>query len=95
MSMRSLSRRQAFGLALAAIVVPRLGWAADATQVAAPVQALNEGLLAVMRAGKRTPFRDRFHLLAPTIDRAFDLQGILRISVGPGWGGIDPAQQTE
>jgi phospholipid transport system substrate-binding protein len=88
-----VSRRATLGLALAALVAtPRRGWALDA--VATPVQALDEGLLAVMRAGRHTSFRDRFHLLEPTIDSVFDLPGILRISVGPRWSEIDPTQQA-
>jgi len=33
-------------------------------------------------------------MLAPTVDHAFDLTGILRISVGLGWADIDAAQQA-
>lgn len=92
------------------VAVPRLGRAVAAAPVGgpvgdpavdpavgnvmAPIRALNDGLLGVMRAGKPTPFRDRFHMLAPTVDRVFDLAGVLRISVGPRWAGIDAAQQT-
>jgi phospholipid transport system substrate-binding protein len=78
------------------VAVPHLGWAVDTVPdaVMAPIRALNDALIRVMRAGKSTPFRARFHMLAPTIDRAFDLAGILLVSVGPRWAGIDAAQQT-
>lgn len=89
-----VSRRHALGLALAGLVArPRGVRAADAADVNAPIAALNAGLVEVMKAGKPTPFRDRFHLLAPVIDRVFDLGGILRVSVGPQWSGIDPVQK--
>jgi phospholipid transport system substrate-binding protein len=84
------------GLVLAgAVAVPRRGWALDTAAVATPIQALNQGLVAVMQAGRRVSFRDRFHTLAPTIDRAFDLAGILRTSVGPRWGDVEAAQQAD
>ena len=92
------------------LMAPRRGSVAHATQVGgpaadsiddpgaanltAPIQALDDGLLEVMRAGKPTPFRDRFHMLAPTVDRVFDLAGILMVSVGPRWTTVDQAQQT-
>jgi len=91
--MQTLSRRTILGLALAGLAAPRRAKAQDASGPTAPIQALNDGLIAVMRAGKPTPFRDRFHTLAPTIDRAFDLPGILRVSVGLHWGDLDAAQQ--
>ncbi len=92
--MQTISRRTILGLALAGLAVPRRARAQDASGPTAPIQALNDGLVAVMRAGKPTPFRDRFHTLAPTIDRAFDLSGILRVSVGLHWGDLDAAQQA-
>jgi phospholipid transport system substrate-binding protein len=67
--------------------------APGAAPLVAPIRALNDALVAVMRAGKQMAFRDRFHILAPTVDRAFDLTAILRISVGLHWGDLDPAQQ--
>ena len=82
------------GVALAGIVTPRRGRAQDTSGPTAPIQALNDGLIAVMRAGKATPFRDRFHMLTPTVDRAFDLPGILRVSVGLRWDDVDAAQQA-
>lgn len=93
--MRALPRRAALGLGLAALAAaPRGGFALDSAEVAAPISALNAGLIEVMKAGKRTPFRDRFQMLAPAIDRAFDLPDILRVSVGLRWPSIDPVQQT-
>ena len=61
---------------------------------AAPIEALDQGLLAVMKAGTSTPFRQRFDMLAPIVDRTFDLPHILAVSVGPRMTGLPPAQQT-
>jgi phospholipid transport system substrate-binding protein len=91
---RIVHRRTMLGLALAGLAAMRGARAQDVSGPAAPIQALNDGLVAVMRAGKSTPFGDRFHTLAPTIDRAFDLPGILRVSVGLRWGDFDAAQQA-
>ncbi|MDE2006671.1 MAG: ABC transporter substrate-binding protein [Rhodospirillales bacterium] len=60
----------------------------------APIRALNAGLIRIMRAGKATPFDRRFDMLAPEIDRAFDLPRILAVSVGEGWARLAAAEQT-
>ena len=62
---------------------------------AAPIEALNAGLLAAMRAGRATPFTQRYDTLAPVVERAFDLPAILQASVGPRWTGLPPAQQEQ
>jgi phospholipid transport system substrate-binding protein len=91
----AVSRRAVLGLVVAgAVAVPRRGWTLDTAAVTTPVQALNGGLVAAMQAGRQVSFRDRFHALAPTIDRVFDLAGILRISIGPRWADVDAAQQA-
>jgi len=58
--------------------------AADARQ---PVSDLYAGLEAEMRAGGT--FQQRFALLAPLIDRVFDLSTILQTSVGLRWSTLD------
>ena len=88
----SLSRR-AFALGVAVVSMPvAKAMAADADAVA-PIQALNQGLLAAMRAGKQSPFAGRYAALAPVIERAFDLPTILRSSVGLRWASLPPADQ--
>lgn len=85
----SLTRR----MALAAALLPWAGIAAAADAAAvSPITALNAGLIAGMRAGKATPFNQRFATLAPVVEAAFDLPGILQASVGPRWSAL-PAQQ--
>ncbi len=60
----------------------------------APIQQLIEGLLRVMRAGRATPFSQRFDILAPVIDDTFDLMTILKTSVGPTWNTLPHDQQA-
>ncbi len=46
-----------------------------------------------MRAGRSTPFTQRFDALAPAVDRAFDLMTILKVSVGLRWDSMDAPTQ--
>jgi phospholipid transport system substrate-binding protein len=62
---------------------------------AAPVAALDAALIEAMKAGRDTPFRDRYAALAPAIERAFDLPAILQVSVGPRWASLAPAIQAQ
>ncbi len=56
--------------------------------------ALYAGLESAMRAGHSVPFVQRFDALAPVVDRAFDLDTVLRVSVGMRWDSMDPAVQA-
>jgi phospholipid transport system substrate-binding protein len=47
-----------------------------------------------MRAGRGTPFAQRYAMLAPAVDRMFDLDSILRSSVGTQWASMSPDQQA-
>ena len=67
--------------------------AADDEAAIAPIQRLIDGLLQVMKAGLGTPFSQRFAMLAPIVDRTFDLAAILRELVGPTWSTLPPDQQ--
>jgi phospholipid transport system substrate-binding protein len=58
-----------------------------------PVRDLYAALQVAMRAGRATPFPNRFASLSPVIDRVFDLETVLKVSVGPRWNGLDPATQ--
>jgi phospholipid transport system substrate-binding protein len=59
----------------------------------APIQQLTEELLRTMKAGAATPFGQRFDMLAPVVDRVFDLDAVLRASVGSAWASLPPNQQ--
>lgn len=58
------------------------------------IQAFCQQLEKIMRAGSGTPFKARFDMLAPAVDRAFDLATILSVSVGPRWQTVDPAARA-
>jgi len=88
-----LARRALLGSLLLPALGP-LALAADA-DAAAPIAALNRGLLAGMHAGKSTPFPQRFNALAPLVEGAFDIPGILQASVGPRWSTLPSAQQMQ
>ncbi|HEY0184044.1 MAG TPA: ABC transporter substrate-binding protein [Rhodopila sp.] len=91
-----MRRRALLGL-LAAAAVP-LGRSAMAAPFAsdpvATIQHLNDALLGAMKAGGRAGFSQRFAALAPAVDQAFDLPGVLSVSVGPGWATLSPEQQS-
>ena len=67
---------------------------ADDPAAATPIQALNQALGASMRAGVKSPFPQRFNLIAPAVDGAFDLPGVLAASVGPRYATLPPDQQA-
>jgi phospholipid transport system substrate-binding protein len=66
---------------------------ADSAAVA-PIHQLTDGLVRVMKAGGATPFSQRFEMLAPVIDRTFDLATILKSSVGVTWDTLPHDQQA-
>jgi phospholipid transport system substrate-binding protein len=65
------------------------------TAPAAPVEALNQGILAIMRAAQTTGFAERAQMLTPVVQSSFDLPRILRSSVGPHFASFPPAAQAE
>jgi phospholipid transport system substrate-binding protein len=65
----------------------------DRTAVA-PIEALDQALVGIMKAGRQTPFQQRAAMLAPVVERAFDLPDILKVSVGPGWSALTGDQQA-
>ena len=80
------------GVILAPIVVSTCAYADSAA--IAPIHQLIEGLLGVMKTGKTTPFSQRFDMLAPLIDKTFDLTTILKTSVGATWDTLPYDQQA-
>ena len=79
---------------LAMLLATPLSARAQPADPAAPIAALNKALLEAMHAGRATPFPQRFKLLAPSLDAAFDLGEILRNSVGLHWQDIATQQRT-
>lgn len=81
-------------LLLLGTLAPLAARAAPA-EAAAPIAALNQALLTAMRAGQATPFAQRYATLAPVVQRAFDLPGVLQATIGPRWAGLPPEQQAQ
>ena len=63
-------------------------------QAQATARSLSDALLRVMKLAHDAPFDQRFAVLAPVVDQAFDLPLILRISVGADWTTLPAAQQA-
>jgi phospholipid transport system substrate-binding protein len=61
---------------------------------AGSVEAFSDALLKSMRAGSNMSFTQRFAMLAPAVDRALDLDVILRTSVGQQWASMSADQQA-
>ena len=84
--------RGTFALAaLAASLAVPAARAEDAAGATAPVDALDSALQAIDAGG--SGFAARASRLAPAVDGAFDLETLLRNSVGLGWSAIPAAQQ--
>jgi phospholipid transport system substrate-binding protein len=60
-----------------------------------PILALNNGLLAVMKAGKSVPFLERFDALSRIVENTFDIPEVLRRCVGPNWSTLAAHEQAE
>lgn len=79
------------GTALALAPLPAL---AQSDPAIAPVQALDAGLLAIMKAGAKAGVKARAASIGPVVDRSFDLALMTRLAVGPSWTTIAPADQA-
>lgn len=66
---------------------------AQADPAVAPVQALDNGLLQIMKAGKAAGKAGRAAAIGPVVDRSFDLALMTRLAVGTSWPTIAPADQ--
>ena len=101
--MSLLTRRTALFAAAAAMFAAASAGAASAGAASAgaadarlsqPLEDLYAALAAAMRAGNRTPFAQRFDALAPVVDRVFDLETVLKVSVGLRWDTMDATKQA-
>jgi phospholipid transport system substrate-binding protein len=59
-----------------------------------PLRELYSALETTMRTGRKAPFPQRFDTLAPVVDQVFDLETVLKVSVGLRWDGMDPDMRT-
>jgi phospholipid transport system substrate-binding protein len=98
--MMAVSRRVVLAAVCGVAAGLRLARAEAQTQpgpasATAPIVELNAALIAIMKAGDSTPFAKRYDLLAPAVDRVFDLSRIISISVGSYWGSLPATQQQK
>jgi phospholipid transport system substrate-binding protein len=92
-----IGRRELLGLAIVAPVAVVPWWTVSAqtpgdASAIAPIEQLDNALLAAMKAGESSPFDDRYRVLAPVVERVFDLDAVLAASVGLSWATL-PADQ--
>lgn len=80
------------GLAAAAIVAPAAAQTPDPARE--PVQALSDGLIAIMKGGAKLGFQGRANAIAPVVDRSFNLPLMARLAVGPAWNGANAADRA-
>ena len=72
--------------------------AAQAAAVSGPAEAVasfETQLLAVMKASSGSSFVQRFQMLAPAVEKTFDLETILRNSVGFQWATMSAEQKQK
>jgi phospholipid transport system substrate-binding protein len=89
-----LAQAGAAMVALATLAANPAAQAAGANDPTAPIQQLDAALLAAMKAGQNTPFTQRYAMLAPAVQQAFDLNTLLRGAVGFGWMSLPSNQQA-
>jgi hypothetical protein len=47
-----------------------------------------------MKVGQSATFAQRYAMLGPAVDRAFDLDALLRAAVGPSWDSLPGDQKV-
>lgn len=90
-----LERRCVLRLAVLGLAMSRPAMAQNPADVTAPIRKFYAGLLAIMQAGRSTPFTQRFDTLTPALEQALNLPAILQGAIGLGWAALQPSQQAE
>jgi len=75
---------------------PAALWLCSARAADSPItviQRFYDALLAEMKDANHLSFDQRYQRLAPAISQAYNLPLMSRLSVGPGWNQLQPAQQ--
>ena len=85
-------RPAALGALAIALLAPPAARAVDASAATAPIEALDGALQTI---DQPSGFAARAARLGPAVDGAFDLETLLRNSIGLGWSSIPPAQQQQ
>lgn len=82
----------AMGALLLAVPTALYAQATDSAQ--APIAALDQGLIGIMKAGKSAGMRGRSAAIAPVVDRVYDIPLMTRLAVGAPWTAFAPSDQA-
>jgi len=90
-----LRRAVSYLAAALLLILPAASASAESANetAVASIEALDQALIEIMKAGRNMPFQQRAATLGPVVDRALNLPEILKISVGPGWSALSAEQQ--
>ena len=88
-----LSRRAVLLFPLPATIALRRAAAAEAGGPVAVIQRFYDALLSVMKEAKRLSFDQRYQRLAPAVGQTYNLALMSRLTMGPEWNRLQPAQQ--
>jgi phospholipid transport system substrate-binding protein len=94
----TISMRRRFLLlaaGLGTLAAPGFAVADGIPDAAVPIRGFCDALVTIMKAGRTTPFPQRFSKLAPAADSALDLPYILQEAVGPRFTSAAPQQRSE
>lgn len=85
-----------FTLAGALLLVATFPLAAQAQagDPRAPVQALSDGLITIMKAGASAGRAGRAATIGPVVDKSFDIPAMTRLAIGAPWTTLSPADQS-
>jgi phospholipid transport system substrate-binding protein len=78
-----------------ALAAPQVVMAQAADPAAGTVQSLQGGLLTIMKAGGKAGQAGRASMIAPVVDRSFDIPLMTRLAVGPAWTGFAAGDQAK
>lgn len=82
----------AMGALLLAVPTALYAQATDSAQ--APIAALDQSLIGIMKAGKSAGMRGRSAAIAPVVDRVYDIPLMTRLAVGAPWTTFAPSDQA-
>lgn len=88
-----VSRRAFLLFPLPAAVALRRVAAAEAGGPVVVIQRFYDALLSVMKEAKRLSFDQRYQRLAPAVAQTYNLGLMSRLTIGPEWNRLQPAQQ--
>ncbi len=89
-----MSHKVFFAAVSLALTAPVAVLAQAADPAAEAVHLLDNALLAIMKAGAGAGQAGRARMIAPAVERAFDLPLMTRLSVGPAWTSFTPGDQA-